>query len=160
MSQSGKAFRQALYAAAQALYADVRDTTDAPPTVVLGRPTNHQPNIIVAVGLSSQETITRPTHGTGRSRERQIELSVTISVFIPSSENDQINASDQCDDMVDQLENYLRAGENNRLGGACRDSFVSAIDGPTPDVVYAPQSSNATGRVSEAVVTVTGFVRY
>lgn len=160
MTQSARDFRTSLYAAAQVIYADVRDTADAPPLVSLGVPATYQPNIIIAVGLSTQESVTRPTMGTNRSRERQVDIGVTISVYVPSSENDQQVAMDKCDELIDLLEAYVRTSPNEKFNGACRDSWVSAIDGPNPDVATHPQSNQVTGRIAEAVVTVTGYCRY
>jgi hypothetical protein len=160
MTQSARAFRNNLFAAAQGLYAGVRDTTDAPPLVCLGAPGTYQPNTIIAVGLSIAETVTRPTMGTTRSRERQVDISVTFSVYVPASDQDQANALDTCDGLIDTLEQYVRTSPNEKFSGATRDAWVSAIDGPNAAVVTNPNSNQAAGRVAEAIVIVTGFCRY
>lgn len=160
MTQSIKATRAALFAACQAIYTGVLDSSAAPVLVTYGKPGAYQSNNIVAVGMANRRPIARPTMGTGRSREATAEIEVWISVFVPGTEVAQQTASEACDDLVDLLEAYFRASPQEALSGACREAWVSNVDGPNPDVVTNPETKAVMGRVADAVVTVTASIRY
>lgn len=160
MSQSTKAVRASLYAACtNTIYAGQVDGGGAPVLVTYGPPGSYQANYIVAI-MGSRQPVTRPTMGTGRSREKMAEVDVVVSVFVPGTEVAQQTASEACDDLVDLLDSYFRTSPNETLGGACVEAWVSNVDGPTPDLVTNPETKAVMGRVAESIVTVTARIRY
>lgn len=159
MTQSAKAARDALYVVCQSLYAAVTDSSGAPTLVAYGKPGSYQPQNIVAVTDTRRPTIERPTMGPARSRRARVEIDVIISIFVPGTEVAQQVASDQCDDMATQLETYFRTSPNETLGGSCFNTYVSAIDGPRPDVALT-ESGSVSGRIAESTVTVTAQIDY
>lgn len=159
MSQSIKGARAALYAACRDdIFPTAKDSLGAPVQVTYGVPGSYQAQNIAAVGISTQQPITQPTLGTNRSREKACSVTVTLSIFRAGDESAQQGASDDCDDLLDLLESYFRTSPNERLGGACRNSFVSSIDGPNLAAAY--KSKAVVGYTATAVATVTIFVRY
>lgn len=166
MAESLMGTMDALYLACQTIYASTKAADGSPVFVSFGDPGQYQPDAIVAVmnGGTSQP-IARPTLGTNRSRELPLEVAVMFSVYTPGGPEVYQTSLDAVTSMVRQLEDYLRISPNERLGGACRDSWVSALAGPTGTVVYDPasvqgQSPVVTGRVVEATATVTALIRY
>jgi len=159
VSQSLKATRAGLLAACRTIYAASVDSSGAPVAVTDGPPGSLQPQIIVAVGMATRQPITRPTMGTGRSRDTEAQIDVIVSVFVPGAEVAQTTANDACDDLTDLLQAYFRVSGNESLGGGCRDAWVSNIEGPRPDVI-PNESGGVAGRVAESVVTVTARIRY
>lgn len=161
MTQSIKGVRAALFAACQTLYGSSRDSVGGEVLVSYGFPGSYQPQTIVAVGLTSRQPVTRPTLGTNRSRDKVAQVDVTISVYrAGAAENVQQAATEDCDDLVLLLEAYFRTSPNEALGGACRDAWVSEIDGPNLDPATQLDSGAVTGYTAEAVVTVTANIRY
>lgn len=161
MTQTVKGTRAALYTACKnTIYAASVDGRGAPVLVTYGRPGSYQADYIVAVGMGTRQPITRPTLGTNRSRQKDVEIDVIVSVYVPGTEVAQQTASEACDDLTELLDTYLRTSPNETLGGACFDSWVSNIDGPVPDVVTNPETKAVTGRIAESVVTVTARIRY
>lgn len=161
MSQSIKGTRAALYAACRdTIYAGQTDGRGAPVLVTYGRPGTYQADYIIAVGMHTRQPVTRPTMGTGRSREKLAEIDVVVSVFVPGTEVAQQTASEACDDLAELLDAYFRTSPNETLGGACLEAWVSNIDGPAPDLVTNPETKAVMGRVAESVVTVTARIRY
>lgn len=158
MAQSVKAARQALFTACQEVYTTRADSTGAKVLVCYGLPGSYQPQNIVAV-LDTRQPVTRPTMGTSRSRNKDVEIDVTVSVFRAGDETQQQLAAEDVDDLVDLLESYFRTSPNERLGGACYDAFVSNIAGPTLFASAQPDSGAVVGYTAEAVVTVTLSVR-
>lgn len=158
MTESIKAARNALYAAMETLYDGQVDTQGKPVLVAFGRPGTYQPDYIVAL-MGTNRPIERPTLGTRRTRRTAAEVYIVVSTYVPGAEVAQQVATDACDDLVELLEEYLRTGPNEELGGACREAWVSQVDGPTPDVVKS-KSGGVAGRVAEAVVTVTLSIDY
>ena len=161
MTQSVKASRNALYAACQTIYAGQTDGNGAPVLVTFGRPGPYQANDIVAVGMATRRPITRPTAGTGRSRNTDAEIEVWFSVWVPgTAEVAQQSAVDECDDLIDLLEAYFRTSPQEALSGACRDAWVSNVDGPEAEPVKNPETKAVTGYLAAAIVTVTASIRY
>lgn len=127
-----------------------------------GAPGSYQPDLIVAVATAVRQPVTRPTMGTQRSRERQTEIDIAVSCFVggDGSDGSQRSARLQCNALTDTFEDYFRTKPNETLNNACRESFVSNIDGPTLTTVYHPQTGAVTGRAAESVITVTAYIRY
>lgn len=153
-----------LHAACVALYAATSGTDDQPVLVTLGQPGQYQPNAIVAIGMDMRLPITRPTMGTGRSREQTAEIDVVVSVYVPGGEEGQATAIAAALALQAQLETYLRTSPNESLSGACRDSWVSAAQ-LANSVAYQqfddPSSTPVpTGRITEITLTVTAAIRY
>lgn len=160
MTQSIKATRANLFAACRdTIFTAQVDGNGKPVLVCYGRPGSYQANYIVAV-MNTRQPITRPTMGTSRSREKEAQIDVVVSVYVPGTEVAQQTASEACDDLVELLDAYFRTSPNETLGGACREAWVSNIDGPVPDVATNPETKAVTGRIAESIVTVTARVRY
>lgn len=166
MAQSLVGTLDGLFAACQTVYASSTAADGSPVFVSYGDPGQYQPAAIVAVmNCGQSQPVTRPTLGPNRSRELACEVSVMISVYTPGGTEVYQTSLDATATMIRQLEQYFRTAGNETLGGGCRDSWVSAIGGPTGTVVYDPQSVEAgapaaMGRVVEATVTVTALIRY
>lgn len=158
MTQSIKGARSALFEACRDIYVTRADSVGMKVLVCYGLPGAYQPQNIVAV-LETRQPITRPTMGTNRSRNKTVEIDVTVSVFRAGDEKQQQLAAEDVDDLVDLLESYFRTSPNERLGGACYDAFVSNIAGPTFFASVQPESKAVVGYTAEAVVTVTLSVR-
>lgn len=165
MAQSLVGTLDGLYAACVACYATSTAPDGSPIYVSYGDPGQYQPNGIVAVMNCTNSPIARPTLGTNRSREMSLETQVMVSVYTPGDQTAHQTSLDSVTTLVRLLENYLRVAGNENLSGGCRDSWVSAIEGPVGTVVYDPDSVQAgspaaTGRVVEATATVTALIRY
>lgn len=161
MAQSVKGTIDALYSTAKSTIFNGQTGVDGSPVLVsLGPPSTYQPQVIVAVATDVRQPKDRPTMGPGRSRETRAEIDVVVSVYVPGGDEVQQTAIDKCIDMCDLLEAYTRTAGNETLGGVCRDHFVSNITGPTPAVFVDPSNGSPMGRVAEATVTVTAFIRY
>jgi hypothetical protein len=158
MAQSRKGVSAAIFSDATSLYANQTGPDGSAVLVTYGPPGINQPAAIVAV-MGSRNPVARPTMGTNRSRESTTEVDVVISVWVPGEENVQQIASEACHDLVDLFEAYVRTTDTT-LGGACRDAWVSNIEGPNPDISTDAQSGAATGRIAEATITVTAAIRY
>lgn len=164
MAQSVSGVVDALRAACDGIYASVTDETGSPVQVVTSRPGQYQANYIVAVATEIRQEIARPTMGPSRPREAVVELDCVLSVYVPGGEDVQQQAIDRALSMQGLLESYLRQSPNETLGGACRDSFVSA-SALVPDIAFQSFDDPnmppvPTGRVAESTVTVTAFIRY
>jgi hypothetical protein len=164
MTQSLGATIDNLYAACVTLYASTTGSDGQPVLVSLGNPGQYQPNAIVAIATEIRSPITQPTMGTPRSRATVAEIDVVMSVFVPGGEDEQIVAFDAAFALQAQLETFLRTSPNERLSGACRNSFVSGSrcvpvttyqksDDPNRDPV-------PIGRVAQNTVTVSVEIRY
>lgn len=160
MSQSIKGVRAGLFAVCQSIYDGQTDTSGAPVLVSYGPPGSYQPQEIVAVGVDCRQPVTRPTLGAGRSREKEAEIDVVISVFVPGTEAEQQTASERCDDLADLLDSYFRTIGQETLGDSCREAWLSNISGPVPDLAVDPHSGAVTGRLAESTVTITARIRY
>jgi hypothetical protein len=160
MTQSIKATRAALFTVCQSVYGSSVDSHGAPVLVTYGPPGAYQANNIVAVGMATRQPIERPTMGTLRSREATAQIEIWVSVFVPGTEVAQQTASEACDDLVTLLETYFRTSPQEALSGACREAWISNVEGPTPDTVTNPETKAVAGRVADAVITVTASIRY
>lgn len=168
MTQSISAAVTNLHAACRdTVFANSKGSDDQPVLVSLGRPGKYQPNNLVAVGMDIRLPIERPTMGTGRSREQTAEIDVTISCWVPGDEDSQPIATAAAFDLLSLLETHLRTSPNERLGGACRDSWVSVARlvqqityQPVEDPSAPPAPPIPTGRLAEIVATVTASIRY
>ena len=156
MTQSVTGTRAALFAVCQTLY------TGQNTLVSWGPPGEFQPDLIVAV-MGARVPITRPTMGTGRSREQSCEITVVFSQYVHGGPEASQPAETAAWAAADQLEAYFRTKPNEELGGACRDAWVSAKDIADPEIAWEPTgdgtSSAAVGRVATVTVTVTAAVR-
>lgn len=164
MAQSIAGVLTNLHAACVALYATTLGSDGQPVLVSPGQPGQYQPHAILAVGMELRLPITRPTMGTGRSREQTAEIDVVASVYVAGGDEAQSTANAAALALQAQLETYLRTSPNETLSGACRDSYVSnarlepavawqQLDGPNSTPV-------AAGRVATNTITVTALIRY
>lgn len=163
---------QSIQGTLTALHAVCRDTIFANQTgadgakvlVSMGDPGQYQAATIVAVGVDIRLPITRPTAGTGRSREQAAEIDVVISVYVPGGEEAQATANNAALTLQGLLETHFRTKPNEELGGACREAFPSNAH-LVPSVAFQtfddPQVAPVvTGRIAENTVTVTAHIRY
>lgn len=150
------------------VYTATKGTDDLPVLVSLGPPGKHQPNAIVAIGMNLHLPITRPTLGPNRSREQQASVDCLLNVYVPGDEDAQATATAAALDLLSQLETYLRTAPNEKLSGACVDSWVSAAE-VAAQVVYQkqqPAQDNPNppdlpvGRAASINVTVSALIRY
>ena len=160
MPQSIKGSIANLFTACKTLYASTVDASGAPVLVTYGPPGTYQPENIVAVAMAVRQPIMRPTLGTARSREKDAEIDIAVSVFVPGPQAAQQTADEALIDLTDMLESYFRTAPNETLSGACREAWVSNIVGPTPTEAVDPQSGTVAGRIADATVTVTARIRY
>jgi hypothetical protein len=160
MAQSVKGTIDGLFTAMTTLLAAQTGVSGDPVLVSYGMPGDYQPGAIVAIAMDVRQPKTRPTMGTGRSRETAAEIDVVVSVYVGGGDEVQQTATDKCVDLCDLIEAYSRTAGNETLGGACRDSWVSNISGPTPSAAFDPTSGAVMGRIAEATVTYTAFIRY
>lgn len=153
MTQSLAGVRAALLAACETLFADSRDTGEAPVLVTLGTPGSYQPDYIVAVAVDTRQPRTRMAFGLG---ERTAEVDTIFSTYVPGDEAATTTAAIAADDLVDLLEAWV-AG-NKELGGACMDATVTNIAGPSLVAVEHPETHAVTGRLATCVVTITARI--
>lgn len=153
------------YAAAQACFAASTAPDGTPVLVSFGQPGQYEPNAIVAVMDCVSSPISRPTLGTQRSRELLLDTTITFSVYVPGGNEAAQPAADSLSKLIRLFEEYVRLSPNEKLGGACYDSWISGIQGITGSVAYDPESVAAgspapMGRVYEAPITGTAKIRY
>lgn len=166
MSQSLVGALDGLYALCQSTYAASVAPGDGTPVYVsYGQPGQYEPQSIVAVMDVQGSQVTRPTLGTNRSRELQADMTVMFSVYTPGGNEAHKTSLDAVAVLIRLLEESIRLSPAEKLGGACYDSWVSAVQSIVGTVVYDPDSVAAgapapTGRVVEATVTVTAKIRY
>jgi hypothetical protein len=119
------------------------------------------PNQIRMLGY--RDPITRPTLGTGRSREHDVEFDIELAAFAFGGNEAQPLASAAARGMLDLLEAYFRTSPNEKLGGACWDSWVSNADmaySTEYQTIDDPQAPGVpVGRWSVLTVTVTTRIR-
>ncbi len=99
-----------LYPTAQVTYGDPGASIQRPDLVILGH---------------ANVTVERPAMGTARPREHVIQQEITFSCWRPGAEDQQQPATEAAVTFMEQLSDYLRTSPNERLGGACRDSYIS-----------------------------------
>lgn len=148
----------AMYASFTTLYAASVGTDGTPVLVTFGPPGQYQPSAIVAI-MDTTTQISRPTMGTARSREMAADIAVTFSVYTPGDESAQQESTDCALNLVTVLESNLRTSPNERLGGVCRDAWISRVD-PRGSVATDPDSGAPAGRVTDVDVVVTAVIRY
>lgn len=158
MAQSIKATVAGLKAACDTIYDGQTGPDGAPVLVSYGPPGTYAPSAIVAVAMNVRQPIDRPTAGTNRSREKEAEIDVFISVWSGGTEAVQPIVIEAVDDLSELLEAHFRTAGQETLGGGCREAWVSRVEGPNPDVTYDANGA-ITGRVAESTVTVTARIR-
>lgn len=147
MSESGPAVKAALVTLFGTLYPDALAS--------YGVPGAFQPDEIAAV-MDQRFEVSRPTMGTGRSREEAVETVVVFSVFVSGDESSQRVATERAYAMCLALDEHFRTGPQETLGGSCREAWVTS--GELAESVVTPPpggGSGVTGRVAELSVTVT-----
>lgn len=140
------------------LYAGQVGTDKTPVLVTFGPPGQYQPSGIVAI-MDTRTQITRPTLGQGRSREMAAELEITISVYTPGDESTQQVSTDCALGLLTVLETNLRLAPNERLGGVCRDAWLSSAN-PAGSVATDPETGSPAGRVTTVDAVITVLIRY
>ena len=164
MAQSISGVITALFAACQTLYANTTGADNLPVLVSLGAPGKYQPASLVAIGFDVRMPISRPTMGPNRSREQDAEIDVVMSAWVAGDEDSQATATTNALGLMSQLETYLRTSPNEKLGGACVDSWVANC-AMVQHATYQAQEDPAmplipTGRTTDLTVTVSTRIRY
>lgn len=159
MAQSIKATHQGLLAACQSICAGLTGLDGAPVLVSLGPTGTYAPSAIVVVAADTRQPVTRPTAGTNRSREKEVEIDVAINVWAGGTETVQQTCIELVDDITELLEAYFRVGGQETLGDGCREAWVSSIAGPVGDTTVDPLTNAITGRQAESIITVTARIR-
>jgi hypothetical protein len=166
MTQSLLGAVTGLYAAVQACFASTVAPDGSPVLALFGMPDQYQPQCMVAVlGAGGQRGVTRPTMGTNRSRELMIEIEVMFSVYVEGGQEAHATCMTTMAALIRLFEEYMRTSPNEKLGGACYDSWVSDVGALAPTIAYDPDSVQAgqpvpTGRVVETSTVVTAKIRY
>lgn len=154
MAQSVTGSWDALLAALQTLFPD-------PAVVTSGDPGEYTADLIVTL-LELRAPVTRPTSGTGRSRDKTVEIDVLFSQYVAGGDEAQQPANQGAWAAADQLEAYLRVQGNERLGGNCYDAWVANTD-LRPYTVWVNedglQQPVPAGRAADVTSTVTVRVR-
>lgn len=165
MAQSLPGAVAALFAACRdTVYTGVTGSDTLPVLVVRARPGQYQPAAIVAVASEVRAPITRPTAGTGRSRDTTAEVDVIMSVYVGGDEDAQATADAAAWDLLSRLEAYLRANPNQSLGGTCYDSWVAGST-LVPELAWQTFDQPnmppvIVGRIAELTATVAIRIRY
>lgn len=158
MTQSVSGTWDAYLAVLQTLFPT---TANASTLVSPGDPGDYQPNLIIAV-MGLKGPITQPTLGTNRSRDKRIQIGTIISAYQGGGPEVQQLANQTAWTAADLIEAYFRTSPNERLGGACYNSFVEVTD-MTPSISWQrvedlPDPVPA-GRVAEIALTLTAWIR-
>lgn len=158
MTQSLSAVRSALLSACRSLYAADVDSSGAPVGVFLGLPGSYQPDYLVLVAVNTRQPVRQIAQG--GIQQRDAEVDIIFSVYVPGDEGSTATAADACDALVDKLDHYLQTPANKSLSGACETSWVSNIEGPELEVATHPESGHVMGRLAVTGVTVTARLFY
>lgn len=158
MAQTIKGVLSGLTAACQSLYANQTGPDGLAVVVSYGPSGSYQPGALVMVGMDVRQPITRPTMGTGRSREKAVEVDVVISAYGAGDESVQQPVTEKAIDLAELLDAYFRTSPQETLSGACREAFLSNIAGPIPGAIT--DGEGVMGRVAELTATVTAYIRY
>lgn len=116
----------------------------------------------VAAVTRARADVSRPTlGGSVRSREEAAEVSIIFSAYRPGDESVQPEADEAANAMLTTFESWLRTGDNIKLGGACREAWVSGIEDWTlyPLANPGPSPQSVAGYVAEITVTVSTATR-
>jgi hypothetical protein len=158
MAQSIKATIQGLLAACQSIYTGQTGPDGAPVLVTFGPTGTYAPSAVVVVASEVRQPVARPTAGTNRSREKEVEIDLIINAWAGGTESVQQIVVEKVDDLTELLEAYFRTSPNETLNGGCREAWVSSIAGPNPSPT-ADDDGVVTGRQAESTVTVTARIR-
>lgn len=157
----------ALYTALQGIYASSVDAMGQPVQVSRGEPDVYLAGTVISI-LGSRSPITRPTMGTGRSRDTLLEVDVAISVYLQGGNEVQVTVDDAAWNLEALLEAYFRTSPNERLGLTAPpvqviDSWLSGAE-HTPDIYWVyddpAQPPTAAGRFATVACTVVIKLRY
>lgn len=165
MAQSIGATVANLYTACKdVVYAAQTGPDEQPVQVAFGDPGKYPVAAIVVVPMDVRMPVTRPTMGTGRSREQTAEIDLIISVFVGGGEEAQPLAIAAALDLQGLIESHFRTSPNETLTGACREAHVSNAR-LVPNIAYAANEDPevrpvAIGRTADITVTVTASIRY
>jgi hypothetical protein len=156
MAQSVSGSWDALFTALQGLFPDTAGWVVSP-----GDPGNYQPDKIVAM-MGVHVPVAQPTAGTNRSRDKRIEITVAISVYVHGGTEAQQPANQAAWAAADLIEAYFRTSPNEKLGGACYNAFVEVGD-MTPSVSWERTDGMdvpvAAGRIADIVLIVKAWIR-
>jgi hypothetical protein len=156
MAQSVTGTWDALYAAVTTMFAGQQGVL-----VSAGDPGNYQPDLIIAV-MDVDAPITHPTAAPTRPQDERITIQVLISAFVGGGPEAQQIANQTAWAASDTIKNYFRTSPNEKLGGACYNSFV-AHRKLTPEIAYeTPDGMNTpvpVGRTATIDVTVAAWIR-
>lgn len=159
MSQRVTAARKALMALIEDAVSDVVDPLGESVWVTIGPPTGYAPPSVVTL-MSIRQPIERHVMGTSRPRRRSVDFNVGVSISLFGDELVVEETADFHDELVDLIEDALRASPGDRLDGAAQTAWVSNIEGPNAETVADPESRQVIGRTVESVVTVSAIVDY
>jgi hypothetical protein len=158
MPQSVSGTWDALLTAIQGLFpASANNSTLVSP----GDPGDYQPDLIIAL-MGVKGPITQTTMGTNRSRDKRINIEVVISKYVHGGPEAQQPANQAAWAAADIIEAYFRTSPNEKLGGACYNSYVEVTD-MTPaiswEAVDGLPDPVPSGRTAEIAMTVTAWIR-
>ena len=147
----------ALFAALQGLFPTSANQSTL---VSAGDPGEYQPDLIIAL-MGLKGPITQPTMGTNRSRDKHIQIDLIVSSYVHGGVEAQQLANENAWAAMDQIETYLRASPNEKLGGACYNSFVEVTD-MVPSVSWERGDGGEpapAGRIADITAIVTAWIR-
>jgi len=147
MSSSAPQVKAAVVALAGSVWPDA--------ATYYGPPGIDMPRHVVSVGNARSTEITRPTNGgTRASRNEIFALDVILSVYVPGDHTEQQAATEEAFTMMAALDDYLRIFGNQKLGGICRDSWISGWE--LAEAKAANDENTAfIGRFADLAVTLT-----
>lgn len=149
MISSALEIKQALIGGATAAIAD--------PTVMVrnGSPGQYQPDDIVSFGRYRLTEEPGPLSASRRARDVTVLVYATISVYRAGGEEQETIAEARCLELADTIGEWLRAGDNTKLGGRAFWCFRTDYDS---DGLTDPEYL-AEGRLIEATVEFTARTR-
>lgn len=151
MTQSGPAVKAALIDLFRTLYPDAYAS--------YGMPGAYQPDEIAAV-LNQRFEMTRPTYGTGRSREESVETDVVFSVLVPGGEEAQQAATERAYAMALALDEHFRTKPQETLGNSCRDAWITEGELSEDKSVPDPRTGEGVvGRIANVTVILSSVHR-
>lgn len=163
MTDPRPTYLAALFTMLQTVYTGVVDAMGEPVLVTYGPAGSNLPGTIVMLG-DQRSTITRPTLGTGRSRDTRFEVDVEFNCYLQGGPEIQQTVTEQCWNLLPVLENYFRVAGQERIGGTYDTHLgdvgelqqliaYSSLDDPTAEPI-------PVGRQAILTVPIQANIRY
>ena len=124
-----------------------------------GAPSSYEPDALIVVASDARQTIERPTMGRARSREITAEVEMIFSVALAGSAISGQTARQAVNDMALQFANWLRVPGNETLSGACREAWMSSVDGPQVTAIAGQDGQAMWGKQAALTATITANIR-